>query len=94
MMLANLDVAHSMKGVVKELVNIKRLLMGKSKRSNTLVKLGLACLAFPEPLASNIAGGMLVTLGYCMGKVRKGNNLRDMLEAVRELRYLISSFHT
>lgn len=92
MMLVDLDVAHSVREMVDELVNIKELLVSRNKKGKMLVKLGLACLAFPEPIASNIAGGVLLALGCCMGKTKKSIDIRDVVEAVRELRYSLA-FH-
>ncbi|MEM0233258.1 MAG: hypothetical protein QXP47_03150 [Candidatus Nezhaarchaeales archaeon] len=92
-MLVNLDVARNMKEVIEELVAIKRSLIRRHQGSNMLIKLGLACLAFPEPLISNIIGGTLVTLGYYVEKARGCNDLKGLLEAVRELKPFLTS-HT
>lgn len=92
-MLIDLDVICNMKEAVQELMSVRKLLISKRNRCNKLMKLGLACLAFPEPIVSNIIGGVLLTLGYCVEKAKKDGNLMDMVEAVRELKRLIASSH-
>lgn len=89
--LVSLDVARSVKEVVEELVSVKKLLVDERRGCGKLMKLGLACLAFPEPVISNITGSMLLTLGYCMNKAGRSSNLRDMLKAIRELRHFLAS---
>ncbi|MEM4468952.1 MAG: hypothetical protein QXS32_07815 [Candidatus Nezhaarchaeales archaeon] len=86
-----LDAARSLKEAFEEMVAVKRSLISKRKGSK-LMKVGLACIAFPEPILSNIVGGLLVALG-CWMRGREGGNLKDMLEAVRELRSFLTS-HT
>lgn len=91
-MLVNLDVARNMKEMVEEMVAVKGSLINRHKGSNVLIKIGLACLAFPEPILSNIAGGLLVALGHYIEK-KGGGNLKDLLEAVRELRSFLTPCH-
>lgn len=89
--LVSLDVANNIKEVAEEVVNIGKSLVNEREKRSKLMKLGLACLAFPEPVVSNIIGSTLLTLGYYVEKARKGSTLRDMLEAIRELKNILTA---
>lgn len=81
-----LDVARSVRETVEVLVSSKDLVVCRRNRGDLLIKMGLACLAFPEPIVSNIVGGSLLALGYCVKRAKKGCHLEGALEALRELR--------
>ncbi|MEM4576362.1 MAG: hypothetical protein QW701_02725 [Candidatus Nezhaarchaeales archaeon] len=85
-----LDIARSIRGAVEELVKIKDLVTSKRNSGNMLIKMGIACLAFPEPIVSNIVGGSLVALGYCIKRAKKGCYLEGAFEALRELRRFLT----
>lgn len=67
--------------------------MDEREKHGKLMKLGLTCLALPEPVVSNVIGGMLLTVGYFMSKGTRGGSLGDMVEAVKELRRLLELPH-
>lgn len=84
---------YDLKQVVEDLRgDLKRvefLLTTRNSKGGLLVSLGLACLAFPEPVFSNIAGATLIALGHLLE--RRGASIKDLAEALKEVRSILSA---
>jgi len=76
------EVGRALEGVRGELRGVEALLTRHGK-GGLLVGLGLACLALPEPVFSNITGATLVALGRVLQ--RRGSSIKDLIEALREV---------
>ena len=83
------DVERAIEEVRGELKDVKALLTKRCSKGGLLVSLGLACLAFPEPVFSNAAGAALIALGRLLERRTAG--LEDLAEALREVRSVLGS---
>ena len=79
--------AEALRGVVsvaEDSRRVRALLMKKYSKGGLLVKLGVACLVFPEPIGfSDVIGGVLIALGRGL---ERSSHLEDLAEAIRELK--------
>jgi hypothetical protein len=82
---ARAEVLRGVEGVAEDSTRVKAFLMKKYSKGGLLVKLGVACLVFPEPIGfSDVIGGVLIALGR--GLERRSSYLEDLAEAIRELK--------
>jgi len=80
--LSVLDARRALEDLRSDVKNLKALLTRDGK-GDLLIGLGLAFIAFPEPLFSNITGAALVALGRAFQ--RRSSNIEDLAEALREV---------
>ncbi len=89
----------NLRELARELELVEELLrkdqLGEAGRK--LTKIGVLCLAIPEPLASNICGGILLTTGLIFSKLERGSldwdtlhhelhrNLHDLIRLRKEI---------
>ena len=78
-----LEVRRALEDARSELKDVKALLTGRGK-GGLMVGLGLACLAFPEPVFSNITGATLIALGRVFQ--RSNSSLKDLVRAFKEIK--------
>jgi len=81
-----LEVGRALESVRDELRSVEALLTRRGK-GGLLVGLGLACLALPEPVLSNIAGATLVALGRVLQ--RRSSSIKDLVEALKEVTWFL-----
>ena len=64
----------NMRSLLKELQCVEELLRKDQfgEVGKKLTKLGVLCLAIPEPIASNVFGGILLTTGLILSKLDRG----------------------
>jgi hypothetical protein len=85
------EVLRCLGDVTKDSRSAKVLLMKKYGKGCLLVKLGVACLVFPEPIGfSDVIGGVLIALGRSLEK--RSLCLEDFVEVIRELKSMRLSF--
>ena len=80
--LSVLDARRALEDLRGDVKNVKALLTRDGK-GGLLIGLGLAFIAFPEPLFSNITGATLVALGRAFQ--RRSSSIEDLAEALREI---------
>jgi len=80
--LSALDARRALEGLRSDVKNVEALLTRDGK-GGLLIGLGLAFIAFPEPLFSNITGATLVALGRTFQ--RRSSSIKDLAEALEEV---------
>ena len=83
------NVKQAVEDLRGDLKRVRALLTTRNSKGGLLVSLGLACLAFPEPVFSNIAGAALIALGRLLE--RRGASIKDLAEALKEVRSILSA---
>jgi hypothetical protein len=83
------DIKQAVEDLRGDLKRVRALLTTRNSKGGLLVSLGLACLAFPEPVVSNIAGAALIALGRLLE--RRGASIKDLAEAFKEARSILSA---
>jgi len=83
------DIGQAVEDLRGDLKRVRALLTTRNGKGGLLVSLGLACLAFPEPAFSNIAGATLIALGRLLE--RRGASIKDLAEAFKEVRSILSA---
>jgi len=80
------EALNAVNGVVSTVKYVKRLTGGPGGRDlgSKLVAAGMACVIFPEPILSDIAGWMLITAGMLI-KSRRGPTLTDLPKETRRV---------
>jgi len=63
------DLAQTLKGTTNSARTTKQL--WRSKNKPTLIKIGLALIAFPDPTISDIVGTALVVAGTVQARIRR-----------------------
>jgi len=84
---STLDARRALEDLRSDVKNMKALLTRNSK-GGPLIGLGLALIAFPEPLFSNITGAALVALGRAFQ--RRSSSIKDLAEALEEVTRFLS----
>lgn len=64
------DLLNAIKGTTKEVKETKKL--WRKGNNSTLIKIGLALIAFPDPTISDIIGAALVAAGTVQMGIRHG----------------------
>ncbi len=82
-----LETAQALEDMRNKLRRVEELLTRRG-RGGLMVSLGLALVALPEPVFSNIAGGMLVILGRVLQ--RRSSNIKDLVGALTEATQLLT----
>jgi len=91
-----LDLLQSLRGSINEVKNTKKL--WKNGEKPWLIKLGLALLVFPEPVASDILGSLLIAAGTVQEGIRRRTlHVEDIPKAfqnvIKELRAVDESIN-
>lgn len=63
------DTAHSIKGMTREVRATKKL--WKEGNKSTLIKVGVALIAFPDPTISDVVGTALVAAGLVQAGIQR-----------------------
>lgn len=84
------DTLNSIKGTIRETKATKKL--WQEENNSSLIKLGLALIAFPEPAISDIVGSILLAAGAIQnGLKRRALHVEDIPRTfqnlMRELRH-------
>ena len=74
------------------LLAIRRLC--RENRKGALIEIGLACIAFPEPIVSDILGSLLISIGLVQRRMKKSalyiedvnKNLPHLFKDLKEIR--------
>jgi hypothetical protein len=74
------------------LLAIKRLC--KENQRSTLIEIGLACIAFPDPLVSDVLGSFLIAAGLIQKRIKNSglyledvnNTLPNLFRELREIK--------
>ncbi|MEM2400854.1 MAG: hypothetical protein QW305_06655 [Candidatus Bathyarchaeia archaeon] len=80
------DALNTIGSVVGEVKSVKRLAGGSKSGDlgSKLIAAGMACVIFPEPIISDIAGSMLIATGMLI-KSRRGPTLTDVFRETRRV---------
>lgn len=80
------DSAKTMNDALPAAKHVRHLVGGfkSGNLSSKLIKAGMTCIFFPEPLFSNIIGSTLVTAGI-LAKNRKELTITDMFRETRKV---------
>jgi hypothetical protein len=83
------DAAHSIKGMTREVGATKKL--WKEGNKSTLIKVGVALIAFPDPTISDVVGTALVAAGLVQAGIQQrtlhvGDVYKTFQSTMKELR--------